>query len=306
MSASERSQFALPVGCLLSDAGELSIGVDLIVPPAARTLLVCVPGGGMMRTYFDLDTPDGRYSFARAMAARGHAIAMLDPLGIGESSSPEDGFSLHPLVHGLAIARAATALGERTGLTMIGVGHSMGGMFVSLAQIDKAGGHPFAALALLGAGPVGLDWALNDVERGYAHRPEELLGAVEGLARSRYDSGYHPLSRQQHSGLIYGGKGDREAVTALKAVRAPMLGTSAVFSTIPGGWAPHAAQIDVPLFLAVGELDMLGAHDLPRWFPAANDITLVTLAATGHSHFVFPTVDRLFDRMDSWLRGLTQ
>ena len=303
MSDAERRRFAVPAGTLAESGEALEIGVDLIVPQRAASLLVCVPGGGMLRGYYDLQAGDGGYSFAAAMAAAGHAVAMLDPLGLGTSSHPADGFLLHPSVHARAIATASSTLAVELGLPAVGVGHSMGGMLVCLAQAEGEP-PPFRALALLGAGPVGLDWAITDEERGYSHDPERFAAALEMLARKRYATGYHELSPAQNRAIIYGGKGESEAVAALKRVGAPMLAMAATYSLVPGGWAPQAAKIDVPLFLAVGELDMLSGHDLPRSFPAADDISLLMLPATGHTHFVFPTVERLFRRFQHWLQGV--
>ncbi|MDQ1435351.1 MAG: hypothetical protein QOF59_2167, partial [Actinomycetota bacterium] len=45
---------------------------------AARAVVVCLPGGGMSRRYFDLRTPDGdnSYSMARYLAAVGLVVVI--------------------------------------------------------------------------------------------------------------------------------------------------------------------------------------------------------------------------------------
>ncbi len=88
----------------------LRIFAELSVPAggAPDLLLVCLPGGGMNRHYFNLPTPDGETtaSFAAAMAGKGFAVAMLDPLGIGDSGKPEDAYALTPDMHVRALVPA--------------------------------------------------------------------------------------------------------------------------------------------------------------------------------------------------------
>ncbi len=78
------------------------IAVELFWPTSLRLarsakLLVCLPGGGMNRRYFDIGGDDpGGFSFARHMAAKGYVVACVDHLGIGESTRPTDGFILTP------------------------------------------------------------------------------------------------------------------------------------------------------------------------------------------------------------------
>ena len=69
----------------------------------------------MNRNYFDLPTPEGEptASFADEMTAKGFAVAMLDPLGIGESSVPADPYELTPEVQARALAAAVAALVQR-------------------------------------------------------------------------------------------------------------------------------------------------------------------------------------------------
>lgn len=102
----------IAVGELLPDEGPLSVAASIYLPPRIPdrpTALYCLPGGAMSRGYFDLQA-EGNFSFAAALSARGYIVVTLDPLGIGESSRPSDGYQLTPEVLAAANARAVTAI----------------------------------------------------------------------------------------------------------------------------------------------------------------------------------------------------
>ncbi|TXH05868.1 MAG: alpha/beta fold hydrolase [Nevskiaceae bacterium] len=121
-------------GVDLPGEGVLHLAADVWAPPgldagAALTALVCLPGGGMTRRYYDLPVEsapqgspdeqhvsgrapapapaptlrgavspardfDASFSFARQMVARGFIVIAIDHLGIGESDRPTDGYAL--------------------------------------------------------------------------------------------------------------------------------------------------------------------------------------------------------------------
>ena len=70
---------------------------DIFLPDEGAALrqvvLFCFPGGGVTRGYFDIPGPVS-FSFVRAMTARGLVCVTFDHAGTGESSVPDDGFSL--------------------------------------------------------------------------------------------------------------------------------------------------------------------------------------------------------------------
>jgi pimeloyl-ACP methyl ester carboxylesterase len=70
---------------------------------------------------------------------------------------------------------------------------------------------------------------------------------------------------------------------------------------LPGSSSDACAQVDVPVFLAVGDSDMTGpAHALPASFSGSNDIVLLILPDTGHTHFIFPSCAQLYRRLADW------
>ena len=96
---------AAPAGCD-------RLCVDLFVPDGlgpSPLLWVCVPGGGISRQYFDLELwsgQNGAFSMARYLASGGDLVVTVDPPGVGESESPDDGYTLSPHVVADVVAAA--------------------------------------------------------------------------------------------------------------------------------------------------------------------------------------------------------
>ncbi len=306
----------IEVGELLPGEGSLAIAADLFVPPRLRspaTALFCLPGGAMNRAYYDLQG-EGDFSFAAHLTACGYLVVALDPLGVGDSSQPRDGFALTPDVLTAAHARAVDVIcdelrsGRLTGtpltqLRTLGVGHSMGAMLTTLQQAQHA---QHAALMLLGFGAQGLPEALLPAERRFAGDPGGARANLVLLAHERSAEAYVQIAPSAQSRQLFAGESaDRRGVEALRRARAPLLVTAGLFSMIPGSCAPECARIDVPLLLAVGDRDIAGTpQQIPASFPGSPDVTLLVLPATGHSHFLFPSRRHLFERVTGWLAAL--
>jgi pimeloyl-ACP methyl ester carboxylesterase len=309
----------IEVGELLTGAGSLSVAADVFVPTQLRTpitALFCTPGGAMNRHYFDLRAPaaPAEFSFAAHLTARGFIVVALDPLGIGDSSRPRDGFALTADVLAEAGARATTALRhELAGGTLtarplgpirsVGVGHSMGAMLTALQQAQY-GGHE--ALMLFGFGTQGLPAALSAAELQFANDPAATRANIERLARARGPEPYPEIARTpQGKELFAGDKADRRGVEALQVARDRLLMTSGLFSMIPGSTVPECARIDTPLLLAVGDRDIAGPpHQIPASFPGSRDVTLWVLPDTGHCHFLFDSRRHLFARAGDWCEAV--
>lgn len=316
----------IEVGELLPGEGPLSVAADIFLPPRPRTppvALFCLPGGALARGYYHLESdpclgpdPDhegGDLSFAAWMVSHGFIVVTLDPLGSGGSSRPRDGFELTPEVittaHAIAVdsIRRDLLAGRVTGQTQpleplltIGVGHSMGAM---LTVLQQAHDRHHAALILLGFSTQGLAPALSAEEAAFAGDPMGARRNVVRLARLRSPEPYAEMTSSAQSRRIFAGKNaERHAVEALQRVRTRLLVTAGLFSMLPGSTAPECAQIDTPIFLAVGDRDIAGLpHQIPANFPGSSDVTLLVLPATGHSHFLFASRRHLFARVQNWV-----
>ncbi|HEX7094392.1 MAG TPA: hypothetical protein VF183_00815, partial [Acidimicrobiales bacterium] len=96
-----------------------------------------------------------------------------------------------------------------------------------------------------------------------------------------------------------------EVRDALLAARARMLALVGLSSMIPGSLRPDIDQVDVPLFVGVGEHDITGPpHAIPAVFPGSSDVTLFVLRDAGHNHNVAPSRELLWDRLAQWARSV--
>ena len=323
----------IELGELLPGEGPLTLEADIFLPAHLRTppvALFCLSGGALTRAYYHLQAAaagpqaDGApapagddFSFAASMSANGFIVVTLDHLGTGGSSRPRDGFALTPDVlttaQGLAVdsichdLRAGHIPGQSQPLAelhTIGVGHSMGAMLTALQQ---ARDRRHSALILLGFSTYGLAPALTAEEAAFAADPQGARANVARLARTRSRGDPYPevVSSPQSRDLFAGKNADRRGVEALQKTRTPLLVTAGLFAMIPGSSAPECAQIDTPVFLAVGDRDIVGPpHEIPASFPASSDVTLLVLPATGHCHFLFASRRLLFSRAQGWIEAL--
>ena len=300
----------------VAPAGGKFVAVEVHLPaggvPSAPLLWWCQPGGGMSRKYWDLDVPAdlGNYSMAAHLAAAGHIAVTVDHLGVGESSRPDDGFTLNPQVLADVNAHATTAVmeGLRAGtlvdgigavpeLRSIGVGHSTG---ASLTVHQQARHRSHAAIALLGFGGRGLPSHLSDEEKAYADDPERLRRDIVDLVRSKYDDPL-PMMPRGSSEFLVAVPMEEPVHEALVAARTNMLALAGYSSMIPGNAGPEIAAIDVPVFVGLGDKDIgEPPHDVPSEFTSCHDVTLFVLEESGHNHNVSPNRERLWTRLISW------
>ncbi|HEY6790263.1 MAG TPA: alpha/beta fold hydrolase [Trebonia sp.] len=299
-----------PPGCkeLALEVIAQAAGLD-----APRAVLVCFPGGGMTRRYFDLPVPG--YSFARYASDRGFLIVLVDHPGTGDSDAPDDGWSLTPKavasIEAAAVDRALAMLraGDVDGIpplaptaTVIGVAHSMGAHLL----IHQAA--PYAGLVLLGWGGRGLPEYLDPADRALGQLdvtdPVAFARELVASARRRFNEPF-PVMQRGSSRLLVKSALPANVRQELADARAPLLAIVGHASMIPGSAKRAAAAIDVPVFLGVGENDIATDHRLiPNEFPASRDITLYVLPEAGHNHNVESRRAQLWERVTSWAAQL--
>jgi alpha-beta hydrolase superfamily lysophospholipase len=317
---------AAPAGCRRL-VGDLFVD-GRAARPGRPVLVVCVPGGGMSRRYFDLAVdgeavPNGAagdaggWSMARSLAAAGLWVLTLDHPGVGDSDVPDDPGALGPdaVAATDAAAVAAAAAGLRAGtlvdglaavpdLLVVGCGHSMGGLLTVLQQAHH---RSYDAVALLGFAGSGLPATLLPAEAPYAGDPASARAAIRDLAEARFgrplavgNTGPSPMLLGP--GVVV----PEAAIAAITASGSPLLVQPGLLSMIPGSSAPEQAAIDVPVFLGVGEHDITHGDPrvIPSEFPACDDVTLFVLRGAGHNHNVAPPRQQLWDRLAAWADGL--
>lgn len=300
----------------LTDGGEtITLVADVHRPArlAARPVLFwCVPGGGVSRNYYHLADPQGDdagdFSFAAAMTAAGHIVVTLDPAGVGESTRPKDGYSLTTEAvatgnaRALAEFRGRLAVGGIEGLPpladvmVIGTGHSAGAM---ISVVHQAAVHDFDAMLLFCFGTVGLPEYMDDVHRAALLEPDGGRSRIVEFARARFGAEpYLPAPVQDK---------DTPAGRALRAVMNRVLANIGMHAMLPGNVARELSELDVPVFLSVGDRDMTGPpHLMPRDYKACPDFTLYVVPTSGHHVFVAPGAERLYGRIVGWLDGLVR
>ncbi|ARS27699.1 alpha/beta hydrolase [Sphingomonas sp. KC8] len=291
----------------VADFGEPAhLAIELLLPEdkPAGLLFICVPGGGMNGRYFDLPTPDGEaeVSFARTMAARGHAVVLIDPLGAGQSTRPADLYLLHPdrMAAAVGVATGHILEGLQTGalhpgtpaapaIRVIAAAHSLGAL-ISVVQQARYG--QYHGLALMGFHIGGTPAYLTDADR--ALDLDDARANLVDIARQRFPTPWHEMPAPS----------SKRPVSAASASDRVM-STPSMMAMLPNIVAKDAASITVPVLIALGDADLHGdPYRTPQAYSASPEVTLIVLPETRHNHFIFPSRTHLFDRVARWAENL--
>ncbi len=313
LAAAERHEWRLDVSAALPDEAPLEIAATAVVPGrgAHRAVLACLPGGFLSRRYYDLEIDgDRRFSFAEHMAGLGYATLALDPLGVGESSRPEDGWRLDvdalARANQLALEGALGRFSSQAGFRprTIGVGHSMGSC---LSVVQQARHGPHEALVLFSFTTAGLRPFLQGREVELADHPEAARAHIAELARERFASPYPAAASDADPGerAAFGvGSAPPEAERALHGAATNLLAIPGLLAMMPGGYRPWADHVRVPTFVAVGDHDLHGVDGVPAMLPQAPEVATFTLDDCWHCHHVANGREKLWNRVAGWLDGL--
>jgi pimeloyl-ACP methyl ester carboxylesterase len=306
----------------VAPAGVDTIAADVFAPSSssgvvAPAVLFCFPGGGMSRRYYDIPVPPGAgsYSMARHIAGRGFVVVTVDHIGVGESSRPDDGYTLTPPVVADASVYAVTELLERLAAgrldgaprvdrpTPVGVGHSMGALLTVWQQARHG---RYNAVCLLGFGAGGLARALSDKELQYAGDATRFHADLPKLVEARWGEPL-PIGTTATSPMLLAGMPIQDDVlAAMEQTTSTLLAPVGLTSMMPGSSTTELQGIDVPVFLGVGSNDITGEpRCIPAAFTNASDITLFVLADAGHNHNVAPNREQLWDRIVEWIISVT-
>jgi alpha-beta hydrolase superfamily lysophospholipase len=291
----------------VAPAGVRELVADVFEPDTVGprpVVCCCVPGGGMSRGYFDLQVPAelGNYSMARHLVELGFVVVTLDPPAVGESDTPDDGYTLTPDVVADVNARAfGQVLAPWPDAFRVGVGHSAGAL---LTVVQQARHRTYDALGLLGFGSGGHErFALSREELGVGEDPDALKAAIVDLTKERFGRPLPRGSTATSEFLLGGMEVPAGALDALGSVKSCLLAIVGLVSMIPGSIAAEMAAVDVPVLLGLGEHDIAGdPHGIPAFFPGSADVTLFVLPGSGHNHNVAPEREVLWDRLATWAR----
>jgi pimeloyl-ACP methyl ester carboxylesterase len=296
----------------------LSVAATVVLPPeqfwaGPVPVLFGFPGGGYSRHYFDLqlgDGPNDGYSQAEHHARGGFVFVACDHLGVGDSDVPTKSLDYQAVARADAeCARKVAAMLELGELhpdvralslgPLVGVGQSFGGYLLTLAQ---AADPVFDAVAFLGWSGIEtvVPWSqgtqLDDVLRrgtgtGYDN-PRRPTFFRDDVPR---DIVVRDLTRTSDRA------GSPEAWGAAYYPGGPRL-TSDESPMMRGVVAAQAATIEVPVLVAVGDVDVVA--DLAAEasaYPMSPDLTLCRFPGMGHMHNFAGTRGQLWRRLHGWI-----
>jgi pimeloyl-ACP methyl ester carboxylesterase len=200
-------------------------------------------------------------------------------------------------------AAAVAELRTRFPGIAIGVGHSMGAMLTIVAQARRSS---YDALALLG-------WAhgegFRETQLASFLSPEEAAIVGDGpainsrvveLAKMRFGTPLPGGSTTVSEFLLGGSIPDEGGLEAIAASRANLLAVCGLASMLKG-IDEEVANIDVPVFVAVGELDITtNVRSTAPSLRSCPDISLFVLPGAGHNHNIAPNRAMLWDRLAAW------
>jgi pimeloyl-ACP methyl ester carboxylesterase len=323
-----------------------STAVTAFLPEAgslADSPVVCFafPGGGYSRRYYSFDMPG---SSGRGQAGwhvdRGWIFVAVDHLGVGDSTLP-DGEKLTfenvarsnvATVEAVMAKLAAGTLSDGyppvAGATKLGIGQSMGGCFLIVAQgqhgvFDGIGVLGYSAIHTIvpsrpGTATTPMPWmprgsslavpiVLNQAEMASAQAAVTDAEALERIAAA----GDHPFTWAFHfddeppevvaEDMATGQEGP---IPSWRSATTP---PCAILMVAPGAVAAEAAAIRVPVLVASGERDVVPDPWMePKAFKSANDITVFVCPRMAHMHNFARTRERLWARLHHWGEGVAQ
>ena len=284
--------------------------------PGRQLAIFAWPGGGYNRRYFDLEIPGhAGYSQAEHHAHHGVITVACDHLGVGDSSVPAcaldhadlagaNAATAACLLRGLREGTISADLPALPGLAAVGVGHSYGGLLLTLLQASQP---LFAGVGMLG-------WSgVNTVIPVDASDP-----LVADIHVARVPARQHPYRDAFHwndepEDIVLA---DLEGYP-FRLAGAPMPSWGTPY--MPGGpnLAPErppngavtsaqAAQIHVPVLIAVGERDVCpDPWAEPGAYRNSADVTLLVVPRMAHGHNFAGTRALLWDRIEAWARTIT-
>ena len=312
------------VTVVLPDPGALSD------PP-----IVCFgfPGGGYSRGYFTFDMPGaiGAGGQAGWHAERGWVFVACDHLYVGESDAPSDPSGLTFEVVAAANHATATAVMQLleagkvadgfpalTGAVKLGIGQSMGGCFTIIQQGQHA---TYDGIGILGYSAIQtVLWMPPDTpDTGAVFVPRGTQVVVANFTDAVEHSPQFALDDAGLPGTTPGFHYDdvpRDVVAAdmagfpIRSGGTPEWGSAtvppcAVSMLSPGVVAPEAAVVSVPVFVGVGERDVVpDPRAEPRAYQRSPDVTVSVCPRMSHMHNMASTREQFWQRLHSWGAGV--
>jgi hypothetical protein len=292
------------------------IALTVYLPDAATLLARPVvifgsPGGGYTRHYYDMAFP-GHQGYSEARYHADHGFIFVS------STDHLRDYTIHQLAaaNDAAVRAVATRLRDGTlqpgypplpGLTLVGIGQSMGGN----VTINMQGRHAtFDAIAPLGLSAIHTVLPQRDEadrQRGmrghleHGHRPLSEI-SVEASSQAVVDFVYpfhwEDVPKDILDTDMAGGYPIRRTAPPFGSLTVP---PCAVQMMTPGIVKAEAAAVTVPVLVAMGERDVCpDPHAEPSAFTGSFDVGLYIVPRMAHMHNFAGTRQLLWDRLESW------
>jgi pimeloyl-ACP methyl ester carboxylesterase len=298
------------------------------------------PGGGYSRRYYSFDMP-GSSGAGQAgwHVARGWIFIAIDHLGVGDSTLPDGellGYENIAAANVAAVDAVMAKLEDGSladgfppvrGPVKLGIGQSMGGCFLIVAQgqhaaFDGIGVLGYSAIHTIvpsrpGTPPTPWPWMprgssladpiiLNQFDRAAGDAVTDA-DALERIAAQ----GEHPLAWAFHfddepadvvaEDMAAGPGGP------LPSWRSATTPPCAIFMVAPGTVASEAAAIRVPVLVAVGERDVVPDPWMEaKAYKSASDITLFVCPRMAHMHNFSGLREDFWARLHHWGQGVAE
>jgi alpha-beta hydrolase superfamily lysophospholipase len=310
---------------------------------AAPVTCFAFPGGGYCRRYFTFDMPGASGGGQAAWhASRGWIVVAIDHLATGDSTRPEPERLTYEDIARVNVATVevvSARLAEGTvadgyppvePAVRLGIGQSMGGCLLTVAQAHHG---TFDGIGVLGSSavhtvvptrpgtpPVPLPWVPRGSDPASSvvlnrAAMEAALSAPAAAAAAATVTDEHPFTWAFHyddepadvvaedmaafAGMAL--DGDR-SLPAWRSATAP---TCAGAMVSPGTIAAEAAAVTVPVFVGVGERDVVPDPWIePKAYKSATDVSLFVCPRMAHMHNFASTRERLWARLHAWGDGI--
>ena len=286
----------------------------------SQPAVFALPGGGYSRGYYDMAFPGHTdYSQAAHHIDRGLVVVALDHLGVGESS-PEVAETVHiediAAANDAAVAAIADRLRNGTAVAgyprvdvgaRIGMGQSMGG---GVAVIMAARQHTFDAVAVLGYSAFHTVLPMRQQSQTVAASehfdytrdtaPDELSVAESAaqIPEFLYPFFWEDVPTDIVDADTHGGYPIRTSAPPFGSATLP---TCVVAMLSPGYIKAEAAELQVPVFIGVGERDVVPEpHREPAAYCCSSDVSLFICDRMAHMHNFASTRRKLWDRVAGW------
>jgi pimeloyl-ACP methyl ester carboxylesterase len=267
-----------------------------------NTLLFCLPGGGASAEYFDLSPT---HSFAQIMTKNGYDVLTMDHPGTATNPLPHDHPFLTPYQAVDLISRCYenfTAQIDMNQTKAIGIGHSMGGMVITILQARH---QVFQSIGLLGSSAGGLEWGLSKEEKPYIDNQPSFLDNLERLTLNKFKTAFPPSTGGPSGKSITFGGETPELTQRLKDISCALYAAGGMMSMTRGSFKREVDAIDIPIFFAFGDHDIgIPPQDAPKDYTGTSETNLMILNETGHNHFAFSSINTLCQKLHYWLSSL--